>query len=135
MPRTGRPPMTPESVQDRISDYCRRYDVTQLNEKGFPVFPAGLRETQQHREWISLYQLFKRSRLRSSGEAARSVKDTAESCAICERPVRPPGSTHDRCAAAVDLVRELGPESADRVRAAAFPDEGAAIRRRTRKKV
>jgi hypothetical protein len=127
--------MTPETVQERISDYCRRYQVTEMNTAGFPIFPAGLRETQQHREWIALYQLFNRSR-RRSGVAVPGVTDSSsDRCAICERPVQPPGSTHDRCAAAVDLVRELGPESADRVRAAAFPDERAALRRRTRKKV
>ena len=62
--------MTDDQVRARVADYCARYQVQERNDAGFPVFPAGLRETPQHREWITLYKLFKRWRLRS-GQPAR----------------------------------------------------------------
>lgn len=129
MPRTGRPPMTDEQIAERIADYQARYQVKALNDAGFPVFPAGLRETPQHREWINLYQLFNRSRRRSGKPGAANDEPTmgrSQPCPICVQPVRPPGGTHQRCAGVVDLVRELGPESLDRIRSAAFPEDPAA---------
>ena len=123
MPRTGRPSITEEQVRQRVAAYSERYHVTELNDAGFPVYPAGLRETPQHREWIALYQVFNRSRRRSGQPGiAGDASSRPEGCPICLQPVRPPGTTHRRCADVVDLVRELGPESLDRVRAAAFPD-------------
>src|SRR5687768_11968546 len=121
MARTGRPPMTAERVQERIADYCRRYQVTETNDAGFPVFPAGRRETPQHREWIALYQLFNRARRRSAEPRPGDDASRVENCPVCLKPSRPPGAMHQRCAGVVDVVRELGPESLDRVRAAAFP--------------
>ena len=128
MPRTGRPPMTDEQIAERIADYQARYQVKELNDAGFPVFPAGLRETAQHREWINLYQLFNRSRRRSGKPGGANDKTTSPSqpCPICLQAVRPPGGTHQRCAVVVGLVRDLGPESLDRIRAAAFSDDAAA---------
>lgn len=124
MPRTGRPPMTDEQIAQRIADYRARYQVTELNDAGFPVFPAGLRETPQHREWITLYQLFNRSRRRLGQPAAGDdVSGRPAACPVCLRPVRPPGSTHQRCAGVVDLVRELGSESLDRIGEEAFPGD------------
>lgn len=133
--------MTDEQVQQRIADYCARYQVKALNDAGFPVFPAGLRETPQHREWITLYQLFNRSRRRSGQPGTRTrgdnVSSRPEECPVCLQPVRPPGTTHPRCAGVVDLVRQLGPESLERVRAAAFPNDARSagfVRTRTKRK-
>lgn len=126
--------MTDDQIQQRIADYRDRYAVTEVNDAGFPVFPAGLRESPQHREWISLYQLFNRARRRSGGTV---IGDGVVSrpCPVCQRPSRPPGSTHQRCAIVVDVLRELGPESVDRIRAAAFPDDGEpSIRPRSKRK-
>lgn len=140
MAKTGRPPISDDQIQQRIADYQDRYGVTGLNDAGFPVFPAGQRETAQHREWISLYQLFNRARRRSGPPGVANAKDAAtrtDACAVCLQPVRPPGATHPRCVSVVDLVRELGPESLDRVRAAAFPDDARSaesVRPRTRRK-
>lgn len=132
MPRTGRPALTEDQVQKRVADYCDRYQVTAVNDAGFPIFPAGLRETPQHREWITLYQLFNRSRRRSGQPGPGTADDVSSrpaACPVCLQPVRPPGSTHQRCADVVDLVRELGPESLDRVRTVAFPDARSHSRR------
>src|SRR5687768_13833711 len=111
MPRTGRPPLDPAQVEERIADYCKRYQVTEKNQAGFPVFPAGLRETPQHREWVALYQLFNRARKRSGEPGSRDAAARVEGCPVCLQPSRPPGSLHLRCARVVDLVRELGSES------------------------
>jgi hypothetical protein len=129
--------MTDEQVQQRVADYRDRYQVTAVNDAGFPVFPAGLRETPQHREWITLYQLFNRSRRRSGHPGSGDdVSRWPEACPVCLQPVRPPGATHQRCAGAVDLVRELGPGSLERVRAAAFPgDVGTGGPIRSKRKV
>lgn len=140
MPRTGRPPLTNEQIQERIAEYARRYGVTELNPAGFPVFPAGRRETPQHREWIALYQLFNRSRRRAGVPGPDGSEDPSTRpapCPVCLQPARPPGSTHRRCGGLVNLVRELGPESIERLRAAAFPDDrdaGPAVRSRARRK-
>jgi hypothetical protein len=128
--------MTDAQVAERIAEYCARYQVKEVNDAGFPVFPAGLRETAQHREWINLYQLFNRSR-RRSGQPAGGSKDVStglDPCPVCLKPARPPGATHQRCAGLVAFVRELGPESLDRIRAAAFTDDAGPVRSRAKRK-
>ena len=127
MARIGRPPMSEDEVRTRIDAYCARYKVKERNEAGFPVYPAGLRETTQHRDWISLYKLFDRHRKRSG--APRPAKATAGACPVCLRPAK--DGPHRRCEDAVSLVRDLGPESADRLRVAAL--DGVPLRgQRTR---
>jgi hypothetical protein len=124
MPRTGRPPLSDDEIQARIQAYCARYHVKDRNEAGFPVFPAGRRETKQHRDWMTLYRVFNRSRLRS-GKATVG----AASCPICLQPGPFSSPAHRRCANAVARVRELGPESLDRIRLAAFPDQATGKRK------
>ena len=136
MARTGRPPLTEDQVRERVDDYCRRYGVRERNEAGFPVFPAGLRETAQHREWITLYKLFSRSRRRSGTVVNPPPAGSGTTCPVClERGTLGRGD-HKRCASAVDLVRGLGPEALDRLRAEAFPSEadGPAASPRGRRK-
>jgi hypothetical protein len=119
MPRTGRPPLTEDVVRERIRAYCDRYDTRQLNAEGFPVFPAGRRETPQHREWVSLYRAFQRVRQRASSGAA---------CPICLRPgTGATAGAHPRCSKVVEFFRDLGPEALDRVRRAAFSDDAGAV--------
>ena len=118
MPRTGRPPLTDAQVRDRISAYQARYAVKQLNPEGFPVFPAGLRETKQHREWMALYQLFNRSRDRHEATTEVSSKDGV--CPICLAPGVLAAPNHGDCATAVDLVRRLGESAIGRIRAQAL---------------
>jgi hypothetical protein len=55
MPGKGRPRLTPEAFQAKLESYCAAYEVTPL-PSGIPPYPAGRRETQQHREWIALYK-------------------------------------------------------------------------------
>jgi len=116
--------MTDEQVRERIDAYRAQYGVKELNDEGFPVFPAGLRETKQHREWITLYKLFSRARRRSGVPDSEPKGSTGTAaCRICLQPVRPSGTVHRRCADAVDLIRELGPSAIDRIRAEAFPGD------------
>src|SRR5688500_17623169 len=85
MPRTGRPPLTVAVLQERIDAYCRRYGVAGRNDDGFPVYPAGRRESPQHREWVVLFKAMSRLRAR---EAARELAKTeaAGLCPTCRRP-------------------------------------------------
>ena len=124
MARTGRPPLTDEQVRERVEEYCARYGVKDRNEAGFPTFPAGLRETAQHREWITLYKLFSRSRRRSGTVVGAPPAGSEKSCAVCLGRGTLGRGDHRRCAVAVDLVRSLGPEALERIRTAAFPPEG-----------
>jgi hypothetical protein len=47
--------LTPEVFEARLADYCRRYKVA-LGPNGLPPYPAGQRETPQHREWMALHR-------------------------------------------------------------------------------
>ena len=121
--------MTGDQVRKRIDAYRAEYGVKDLNEDGFPVYPAGLRETKQHREWITLYKLFSRSRSRAMPPAQPlSSTDGASECPVCLQPAGPTGTPHDGCAAAVELVRKLGLPVLDRIRAEALPDDAGPVR-------
>jgi hypothetical protein len=124
MPRTGRPPLTEAVIRERIAAYCSRYGVA-LTDAGFPAYPAGLRETPQHREWIMLFKVFSRLRDRSAPKgSARSRSDqSVGACAICLQALPKPGKPHRRCAEVIEFIRELGVPALDRIRAAAFPDD------------
>jgi hypothetical protein len=117
--------MSEDEVRARIDAYCARYKVRERNEAGLPVYPAGLRETAQHRDWISLYKLFDRHRKRSG--APPTARAAAGACPICLRKDGP----HRRCEDAVALVRELGPESLDRLLRAAAGGSSGPARKRT----
>jgi hypothetical protein len=124
--------MTEDQVRKRISDYCARYGVKELNDDGFPIFPAGLRETKQHREWITLYKLVSRLKSRSGapqGSRRREGASAAATCPVCLQPLSKAARPHPRCADAIDLVRHLGMAGLDRIRAAAFPDDPASVGR------
>jgi hypothetical protein len=121
--------MTEDEIQERIDAYCRRYAVDERNAAGFPVFPAGRRETPQHREWIGLFKVFSRARRRSGGVAA--PKPGSATCVVCGRPGDL--ASHPKCRSAVELVRALGGDSLDRLRAAALPDPEASPAPRKRK--
>jgi hypothetical protein len=131
MPKTGRPAMTDDQVRSRISDYCARYGVKELNDEGFPIFPAGLRETKQHREWITLYKLFSRLRARSGVPRGSRRREDASgaTCPVCLQPLAKAARPHPRCVNALELVRELGMPGLDRIRAAAFPEDAASVGR------
>ena len=122
MAKIGRPPMTEAQVRQRIDDYRARYGVTDLNEAGFPVFPAGRRETAQHREWITLFKLFARYRERAGlAPLADPAAAVTGACDVCLQPLPKSGKPHRRCVDVVEFVRDLGPAALDRIRGAAFP--------------
>jgi len=47
--------VTLEVFEERLAGYCRRYGVTP-GSNGLPPYPAGQRETPQHREWMALHR-------------------------------------------------------------------------------
>lgn len=79
----GRPRLTQEQYQARLSDYCSRYGVAVLGT-GRPPFPAGRRETPQHREWIALYKAHDRLQRRERGQCERCAAPVAEGSVFCE---------------------------------------------------
>jgi len=129
--RRGRPRLTLEDLRERLAEYCSRYTVT-LNDEGLPPFPAGQRETAQHREWMSLYKAHRRLSDRGLGtvDLERRQELLAAQrgrCAVCRKPLdledarldvheTDPAVLHARCLELVALARALGPEALDRVR-------------------
>ena len=138
-PGPGRPRLTPDALQDRIADYCKRHAVA-IGDQGLPPFPSGKRETAQHREWMGLYKAHRRLSGRSYG-----VADTARvlelltaqraRCPICRKPLElrdarldapsgdPQSSSsvdvavlHASCLELLTLARTVGPEALDRVK-------------------
>ena len=80
MPR-GRPALTEDTVHERIAAYRAAYGVAETNADGFPVFPAGRRESPQHRAWVVLYKAW--SRLRARQRATAPPAPAAEVCPLC----------------------------------------------------
>ncbi len=59
-----------------MQEYCSRYGVAPKPD-GLPPFPAGRRETAQHREWLALYKALQRLRRRATKEDGSSPADEA----------------------------------------------------------
>jgi hypothetical protein len=78
-----RPRLTPEDLQARIGEYCGRYGV-EPNAMGLPPFPAGLRETQQHRDWIGVYKAHDRLARRERGQCERCEAPASDGVVFCE---------------------------------------------------
>jgi hypothetical protein len=130
----GRPRLSPADYEERLASYCRRYGVS-ATAAGIPPFPAGRRETDQHREWLSLYKAH--SRLHPP---ARAVAAADGSCAVCGRPLASEdgvahraGRLHAACHAVVSLVEPLGPDGLDRLRSYLWPAQSKRSPRRQRK--
>jgi hypothetical protein len=83
MAQRGRPAVTEEVLQARISDYCARYAVTPDKNTGLPPFPAKKRETPQHREWITILKAHARLRRRLA-LCRRCDQPVASSTAFCK---------------------------------------------------
>jgi hypothetical protein len=109
MPLTGRRPVTPEELASRIEAYCARYGAS-LTPEGLPSFPTGRRETDQHREWLSLYKANDRLR-------RRAVVASGVPCPVC---LAQDGS-HADCRTLLKVARALGPEALERVRRQLWP--------------
>jgi hypothetical protein len=79
-----RPRLTPEDLQARIGEYCARYKV-EANSEGLPPFPAGQRESRQHREWIAVYKAHDRLARRARGQCERCEAPASHGVVFCER--------------------------------------------------
>jgi hypothetical protein len=135
MAAKGRPRLTEEVLAQRVADYCARYAVTAYNESGFPAFPAGQRETPQHREWVVLFKA--QSRLRDAGP--RELRDAlvlsqGGRCPVCLDEIPAEGGAvvtgaseakvlvHAACGRLLRLALELGPTAVERARGVLWPD-------------
>ena len=128
----GRPRLTPEHLSERLAGYCARYGVA-LNDEGLPPFPAGQRETAQHREWMSLYKAHRRLSDRGPGTADLERRQELLAaqrgrCTVCRKPLdleearldvheTDPAVLHARCLELVALARALGSEALERAKA------------------
>ena len=116
----ARTPHTKEQVLAKVLAYCQRYRVSP-DPRGLPPFPAGKRETRQHREWMTVYRALQRFALRAS--AAPDHAGTL-ACPICSRALERelavpyarrgssrPASLHPNCAQLARLAETLGPDA------------------------
>jgi len=78
MAQRGRPRLTEDQYRARLEAYCAQYGVRPTTE-GIPPFPAGRRETAQHRQWLGLYKAH--SRLLQKAELGAAAE---ERCPLCE---------------------------------------------------
>ena len=120
-PRVGRPALPLEEIDARVAGYCARYGVAAV--EGLPPFPAGQRETRQHREWLALYKARQRHSRRVSAAAAASTSSAA--CGVCAKPVEAGGEAeayarpgerrtrtlHRACAALARAGEAAGPDA------------------------
>jgi hypothetical protein len=83
MPAKGRVRLTPEDLQARIATYCARYAVSP-NAEGLPPFPAGKRETPQHRDWIAVYKAHHRLARRKRGQCERCAAPASGGSLFCD---------------------------------------------------
>lgn len=79
----GRPRLTAEDLMARIAGYCQRYRVAPSAD-GLPPFPAGRRETQQHREWMVVYKAHSRLARRGRGQCERCSSPAANGSVFCD---------------------------------------------------
>lgn len=85
MAQRGRPPITEDVLSARISDYCARYSVIPDKKTGLPPFPAGRRETPQHREWITILKARTRLRRRAGGLCRRCDEPAVAGTIFCKQ--------------------------------------------------
>jgi hypothetical protein len=85
-----RPRLTEDDYRQRLAAYCTRYD-TRVTPSGIPPYPAGKRETPQHREWIALHRLHDRLRRRSVGKCQQCEQPAVPGRLFCEAHGIPPG--------------------------------------------
>jgi hypothetical protein len=127
----GRPRLPPEVLQSRIADYCRRHSVP-VNDEGLPPFPAGKRETEQHREWMSLYKAHRRLSDRGTGTADLARRQELlmaqrGRCPVCDKRLdvddarldghkAEPAVLHAQCLQMVALGRVLGADAVARAK-------------------
>lgn len=140
----GRPALTEDQVRDKVLAYCARYGV-EPGPEGLPPFPAGKRESRQHREWLTVYRALQRSRRRAATTASASSAGLAPPgrsargagvplCPVCglvvgarqgvhlEGAARASrGRLHPACADLARLAERAGPEAVARLSAWLWP--------------
>jgi len=127
----GRPPLTDEQVHEKVLAYCRRYEVSP-GPQGLPPFPAGRRETPQHREWLTVYRALQRLDARSKSNAP--APSPSGGCPVCSRAVGAgdavtlgrarPQHLHPACADLARLAEKAGPEAVARLSGWLWPRRG-----------
>lgn len=131
----GRTPLTLDEVRAKALAYCDRYGVSP-GPGGLPPFPAGQRETRQHREWLTVYRALQRAKARGTGEAPQEGSTT---CPICALALAPGDAVpvqarrrsrrlalHRACADLVRLAQDAGPETLARLTHVLWPRTGRA---------
>ena len=83
MPAKGRKRLTQEDLEARILAYCERHGV-RPTAAGLPPFPAGRRETPEHREWLGIYKLKNRLGRRGRGQCERCSAPASDGSVFCE---------------------------------------------------
>jgi hypothetical protein len=134
----GRPALTEDVLRERTAAYCSRYGVKDFNEAGLPAYPAGKRESRQHRDWVNLFKAWSRFRRRMptprDAERAAAIRSQKGQCPIClkklsltkatEAPPAADGETplvHPSCNEALRFVAKAGPTVIDRLNAYLWP--------------
>ncbi len=142
----ARPPLTEEQVQEKLVAYCERYGVSP-GAGGLPPFPSGQRETQQHREWQTVYRALQRFTRRASAlDASKAPEPGASICPVCsgtlERSLAVPfarhagatsarpASLHPSCAELARLAQSLGPAAVAGLAAFLWPKRTRSSRAR-----
>jgi hypothetical protein len=110
MPARGRPRLTPEVYEARLGAYCARYAAKPTSE-GLPPYPAGQRETPQHREWISLYKAHARLARRARGVCERCSEPASDGSVYCEAHRPPAAGTPSAAVSPEDRKRLLKAQS------------------------
>jgi hypothetical protein len=147
----GRPSLTEDVLRERTAAYCKRYGVTEFNEAGLPAYPAGKRESRQHRDWVNLFKAWSRFRRRMpaprDAERAAAIRSQKGQCPICLKKLSvtqatkaPPSAdretplVHPSCNEVLRLVAKGGPTVIDRLNAYLWPAPPAASDGRRRAK-
>jgi hypothetical protein len=125
-------------LRERTAAYCSLYGVKEFNEAGLPAFPAGKRESRQHRDWVNLFKAWSRFRHRTAAprdaERAAAVRSQKGQCPICleklslakatEAPPAADGRTplvHPSCNEVLRFAAKAGPTVVDRLTAYLWP--------------
>jgi hypothetical protein len=134
----GRPALTEDVLRERTAAYCSRYGVKDFNEAGLPGYPAGKRESRQHRDWVNLFKAWSRFRGRTPAprhaDRAAALRAQKGQCPICleklgvsQATEAPPSAgdavllMHPFCNDMLRLVARLGPSVIDRLNAYLWP--------------
>lgn len=128
--------MTADALREKVLDYCRQYSVQPRADDDLPPFPAGKRETPQHRAWIVLYKARRRldERQQRADPALHAAALEAQKgrCPICLAPLASDDPVlagpaaritilHPACREAVRFAGRHDPSILDRIRAHAWP--------------